>query len=320
MSVGKVSDAKQELVVAGLITIDAGSATRSDQIEIEDIWPLNMATFATLQKPASYAEKNSNAYQHGAERNGAKNVQPLRESTNGTPISSPINLQSELNQRNCHANNAEPLDKSITISSQYQMVAGQESTTFNSYATNATETNTEQNERSSYEHSVQDTNTAFRTRTQRSPHEPKKEPIPKKEQEKNKPREEDPSADAERIITPWMQFMGALCWVCYGHDKIAALTKEQKGALTAEAKRIKDLEFNIDDLRIWYTDIWKNGWQYQKDRNARPNPSHVRTSIPEIRADTPEGFDENIQQSPMSNMIDNVVNTYKSLQEVHIGH
>ncbi len=88
----------------------------------------------------------------------------------------------------------------------------------------------------------------------------------------------------KREPSEWQQQVGALCWVCYGHDKVADLTAEQKGQLTREAKTIfKENGYTIDDLRTWYRDEWRaRDWRGQK--NQRPAPSHVRTGIAAVRS------------------------------------
>lgn len=89
--------------------------------------------------------------------------------------------------------------------------------------------------------------------------------------------------------TDWQKFVGALCWLCFGHDEVKALTQEQKGQLLAEAKKIKELGFTLDDLRLWYVQVWRNDWKYVKN-GSRPTPAEVRSGIPSIRSKTPSGF------------------------------
>jgi hypothetical protein len=81
----------------------------------------------------------------------------------------------------------------------------------------------------------------------------------------------------------WWEFLDALCWVCYGHQKIDALTEDQFGALKAEAKKIRDMGYDHNDLRDWFKKIWRNDWRWDKGRQ-RPRPDEVRSSIPILRA------------------------------------
>jgi phage replication O-like protein O len=97
-------------------------------------------------------------------------------------------------------------------------------------------------------------------------------------------------APPQREPPEWQVFVGALCWLCHGHKELATLTKEQRGALLSEAKEIQALDFTKDDLREWYKRIWPQSWQWKKDK-SRPKPADVRSSIAQLRAETPEGFE-----------------------------
>lgn len=102
------------------------------------------------------------------------------------------------------------------------------------------------------------------------------------------------SADTDAAgTTPWQDFVGALCWVCYGHMKVNDLTEERKGQLLAEAKRIQTAGYTQDDLRLWFKTVWAKTYRWVKG-NERPIPAHVRSSIPAIRAETPPGFEVGI--------------------------
>jgi hypothetical protein len=94
-----------------------------------------------------------------------------------------------------------------------------------------------------------------------------------------------------REPSEWQEFVGALCWVCHGHMEVGTLTKEQKGALLAEGKAIHEQAFTVQDLKQWYKTVWGQSWQYRQSKLARPKPSDVRSSIAQLRAEIPEGFD-----------------------------
>lgn len=98
-------------------------------------------------------------------------------------------------------------------------------------------------------------------------------------------------APPPREPTEWQEFVGAFCWLCHGHMEVATLTKEQKGALLAEGKMIHEQAFTVKDLKQWYKTVWGQSWQYKKNKTARPLPSEVRSSIAQLRAETPEGFE-----------------------------
>lgn len=148
-----------------------------------------------------------------------------------------------------------------------------------------------------------------------SPHETKKEPL----NTKNKPNEErdrvpngtpsissvkekrgrkkqtaeadsPPGSDDPPLPTEWQKFVGAMCWICFGHDKVGDLTTAQRGALLAEAKKINEAGYSIEDLKKWYLDTWKQGWKWKKDE-SRPAPAEVRSSIPVLKSNAPQGFD-----------------------------
>jgi hypothetical protein len=84
----------------------------------------------------------------------------------------------------------------------------------------------------------------------------------------------------------WLEYLEALCWVCHGHQNTKALTEAQMGALTAEAKKIRELGYSKEDLREWWQKVWRLDWRWDKGRQ-RPRPDEVRSSIPILRA-TPE--------------------------------
>lgn len=99
-----------------------------------------------------------------------------------------------------------------------------------------------------------------------------------------------PSGDPPPLKEPteWQKLLEELCWIAHGHTEISALRDADKGLLMKEAKKIREKNYTIDDLHIWYTDIWKKDW---KSKDSRPNPAIVRASIPAIRSRTPLGFD-----------------------------
>ena len=111
-------------------------------------------------------------------------------------------------------------------------------------------------------------------------------------------KETETQGDYAKEPTLWQQQVGALCWTCYGHDRVADLKGTQKAQLTREAKAIfKERDYTLDELRTWYTDEWKTHWPGNK--GDRPSPSTVRSSIAAVRAapdpmmaepDTPEAF------------------------------
>lgn len=102
------------------------------------------------------------------------------------------------------------------------------------------------------------------------------------------PSSGDPPSPKEP--TDWQKFVGAMCWICFGHDKVSDLTSAQRGALLAEAKKINEAGYSIEDLKKWYLDTWKQGWKWKKDE-SRPTPAEVRSSIPVLRSNAPQGFD-----------------------------
>lgn len=115
-------------------------------------------------------------------------------------------------------------------------------------------------------------------------------------EKKGRPEKQKAEADAPPVAvappqkepTEWQKFLEELCWIAHGHTEISALRDADKGLLMKEAKKIKEKNYTIDDLRIWYTDIWKKDW---KSKDSRPNPAIVRASIPAIRSRAPLGFD-----------------------------
>lgn len=93
-----------------------------------------------------------------------------------------------------------------------------------------------------------------------------------------------------REPSEWGEFLEALCWVCHDHKVINNLTDAEKGALTLEAKKIRDKDYTIDDLRLWYKDFWKKDW---KSKSSRPSPAYVRSNIAAVKSEAPEGFGRN---------------------------
>jgi len=106
-----------------------------------------------------------------------------------------------------------------------------------------------------------------------------------------KPKEPPHTSEiTPREPSEWQEFVGAFCWLCHAHKEVGTLTKEQRGALLAEAKVVHDDGYDTDNLREWYKSIWLQSWQWKKDR-SRPKPADVRSSIAQLRAETPEGFE-----------------------------
>lgn len=83
----------------------------------------------------------------------------------------------------------------------------------------------------------------------------------------------------------WGDFLGALCWVCHQHQEIDSLTEAQKGALTAEAKKLYAAGYTRSNLRRWLEDEWYKDWRWKKDKQ-RPTPAQVRAMIPTQRDST----------------------------------
>lgn len=101
-------------------------------------------------------------------------------------------------------------------------------------------------------------------------------------------KKEDAASAAPPDDETWVAFLEAFCWVCHGHKDIGALTKEQKGALTSEAKRVRDKGYTIDDLRDWFRDVWQHDWRWTKNKqHERPRPADVRSMIPILRDTEP---------------------------------
>lgn len=111
---------------------------------------------------------------------------------------------------------------------------------------------------------------------------------PVKEKKHKQPSPLTPSAEvvgedqpaAGREPSDWVLKLEALCWVCFGHKDISALTDAKRGALTAEAKRIF-AAYTVDDLRTWYTELWKADWRGKN--GDRPTPATVREMIPALK-------------------------------------
>jgi len=88
----------------------------------------------------------------------------------------------------------------------------------------------------------------------------------------------------EEALSDWENFLEELSLICYGHKDLAALGKKETGALRAEGKKIRDLGFEVADLRLWFSKVWFADWRWKKD-GERPKPSHVRSSLPRIDVD-----------------------------------
>lgn len=121
-------------------------------------------------------------------------------------------------------------------------------------------------------------------------------PSPNGESEKPKrsrKRRDPPSSESppRQEPTEWQEFVGAFCWLCHGHMEVGTLKEVQKQALLSEAKTVRDGGYTVDDLRSWYKKVWKTGWQVEKKPDARPTPADVRSSIAQLRAKTPTGFE-----------------------------
>lgn len=85
-------------------------------------------------------------------------------------------------------------------------------------------------------------------------------------------------------LTEWQSQVGALCWTCFGHDKVADLTEEKRGQLLREAKfMFKERDFTIDELREWVENIWRNDFRWKKNKQL-PDPSYVRSTIARVRS------------------------------------
>lgn len=91
-----------------------------------------------------------------------------------------------------------------------------------------------------------------------------------------------------RAPSEWQEQVGALCWVCYGHQDVSLLMKEQRGQLLREAKVIfKEKGYTVGELRTWYKSEWrKRDWRGKK--GDRPQPSWVRSGIATVRAQPDE--------------------------------
>lgn len=104
--------------------------------------------------------------------------------------------------------------------------------------------------------------------------------------------------------------------------ELGSLTETKRGALLAEAKQIHEKKFTKDDLREWYKQVWPESWQWKKDK-SRPQPSDVRSSIAQLRAETPAGFEVNAVAVNGSNAahnrqaVANVVNRMKAQVNGH---
>lgn len=82
--------------------------------------------------------------------------------------------------------------------------------------------------------------------------------------------------------TPWQKQLKALCWVCFGHQELAMLTREDMGKLTREAKTVfTDKGYTTDELKRWWREDWKPIWKARD--GSRPEPSYVRSHIASVR-------------------------------------
>lgn len=82
--------------------------------------------------------------------------------------------------------------------------------------------------------------------------------------------------------TPWQKQLKALCWVCFGHQELAMLTREDMGKLTREAKTVfTDKGYTTDELKRWWQEDWKPIWKARD--GSRPEPSYVRSHIASVR-------------------------------------
>lgn len=124
-----------------------------------------------------------------------------------------------------------------------------------------------------------------------APPAPAESPKPTKPKRSRKSQTPPPSEAPPKEPSEWQEFVGALCWLCHGHMDVGSLTETKRGALLSEAKEIHANEYSKEDLREWYKRIWPQSWQWQKNK-SRPNPADVRSTIAQLRATTPEGFEE----------------------------
>ncbi len=117
--------------------------------------------------------------------------------------------------------------------------------------------------------------------------------LPKPDKPKRSRKSQNPpSSEAPpREPTEWQEFVGAFCWLCFGHKEVRTLTKEQRGAVLSEAKMVSDEGYTILDLKEWYKRVWGQSWQYKRNSTARPQPADVRSTIAQLRAEVPEGFE-----------------------------
>lgn len=117
--------------------------------------------------------------------------------------------------------------------------------------------------------------------------EPKEPPTPKRSRKSQAP---PPSEAPPKEPTEWQEFVGAFCWLCYEHKEVRTLTEAKRGALLSEAKLVHADGYTVQDLKEWYKRIWSQSWQWRRD-HSRPQPADVRSSIAQLRAETPEGFE-----------------------------
>lgn len=89
-----------------------------------------------------------------------------------------------------------------------------------------------------------------------------------------------PAADAG-----WPEFVGAYCKACFQHDRVADLTDAQRGQLLAEAKRVRENGYTVEDLRLWWSKCWaiEPNWKWRKNKE-RPSPVDIRTGIAALTA------------------------------------
>lgn len=86
----------------------------------------------------------------------------------------------------------------------------------------------------------------------------------------------------EAAAESWSDFLAAVCWLCYGHEAIGTLTEKQRGALTSEAKTLRDAGTRREHLRHWWHSVWLRDWRWTKN-HERPWPSNIRATIAATR-------------------------------------
>ena len=126
---------------------------------------------------------------------------------------------------------------------------------------------------------------------------PSKRGLPPNIETKNRNQEvladaspDSSSSDGEKTESEHQKFFGALCWVV-GWDH-HVITKEQKGQIAQALGILKKEGYTIDDLRVFWRDVWCKDWRYTKN-GSRPTPTQVRAEIGKVKkAAAPEGFEE----------------------------